>query len=241
MIARMRIFAGPNGSGKSTLAHWLSRDYAVNLYRHINADVLFAEISESQRTACPFFMDTASLLAFVRETSYPDVQKSHFLNGEIRLEEESVIFSKEAVNSYTVALLADYYRHECIARGESFSFETVFSHPSKIEIIKEAKRKGFRTYLYFISTDDPKINLTRISSRVQEGGHDVPPDKIISRFPRCLENVAPALPFLNRAYFFDNTGTDIRFIAEMNEGEWTFYAPVLPQWFHGVGPSTNVQ
>ena len=71
MIARMRIFAGPNGSGKSTLAHWLSRDYTVNLYRHINADVLFAEISESQRTACPFFMDTASLLAFVREFRQP--------------------------------------------------------------------------------------------------------------------------------------------------------------------------
>ena len=48
MISRMRIFAGPNGSGKSTFAHWLSRDYAVNLYRFINADDLFAEMNEGK-------------------------------------------------------------------------------------------------------------------------------------------------------------------------------------------------
>lgn len=232
MISRMRIFAGPNGSGKSTLARWLSRDYAVNLYRYINADDLFAEINRTQKTACPFPMDTDSLLAFVQKSTYPDIQKDYFQKGRIRVEEESVIFAKEAINSYTVALLADYYRHECIAHGESFSFETVFSHPSKIEILKEAKCKGYRTYLYFVSTEDPRINLTRISSRVLEGGHDVPVDKIIGRFQRCLENVAPALPFLNRAYFFDNTETDIHFIAEINEGEWSFYTSVLPQWFN---------
>lgn len=231
MISRMRIFAGPNGSGKSTLAHWLSRDYAVNLYRYINADDLFAEIKETQKTACPFSMDMDSLLSYIQKTTYPDVQKGYFLNSEIQVKDESVIFAKEAINSYTVALLADYYRHEYILRGESFSFETVFSHPSKIEILKEAKCKGYRTYLYFISTENPKINLTRISSRVLEGGHDVPNDKIISRFQRCLENVSPALSFLDRAYFFDNTETDIRFIAEMNEGKWISYTPVLPQWF----------
>ncbi len=231
MISRMRIFAGPNGSGKSTLAHWLSEDYAVNLYRHINADVLFAEIKETRRTACPFPMETASLVAFAQGTTYPVEQKGFFTQGSIRVEDESVVFEAEAVNSYTVALLADFYRHECLSREESFSFETVFSHPSKIDILKEARLKGYRTYLYFVATEDPKLNLTRIASRVLEGGHDVPPDKIIARFQRCLDNAGAALPYLDRAFFFDNTGTDFRFIAEANEGEWQFYTSSLPQWF----------
>ena len=227
----MRVFAGPNGSGKSTLAQWLSRDYAVNLYRYINADILFAEISQTGKTACPFAMETVSLLSFAKETTYPTEQKSYFLDGKIRVEEESVCFEQEAINSYTVAMLADYYRHECLTREESFSFETVFSHPSKIDILKEARLKGYRTYLYFVATENPQINLARIASRVLEGGHDVPANKIIERYQRCLDNVAPALQFLNRAYFFDNTRTDFHFIAEADDGKWKFYTSTLPKWF----------
>lgn len=231
MTPRMRIFAGPNGSGKSTLAAWLSTDYAVNLYHFINADALFAEISCSFRTACPFSTDNDALLSFVSRTTFPDLQKAFFSSGQIHIENDIVVFEREAVNSYTAAMLADFYRSEYIARKESFSFETVFSHPSKIETIKTAQANGFRTYLYFVATENPKINISRVYSRVKQGGHDVPVDKIVERFHRCLDNVGGALPCLNRAYFFDNSDNGIRFVAEMNEGHWTFYTRTLPRWF----------
>ena len=54
MIPRLRMIAGPNGSGKSTLAKQLTDDYAINLYKFLNADILFAEIAKSYKTACPF-------------------------------------------------------------------------------------------------------------------------------------------------------------------------------------------
>ncbi len=57
MIPRLRMLAGPNGSGKSTLARQLTDDYAVNLYKFLNADMLFAEISQNCKTACPFGID----------------------------------------------------------------------------------------------------------------------------------------------------------------------------------------
>lgn len=50
MIPRLRMLAGPNGSGKSTLAQQLVDDYAVNLYKFLNADMLFAEIAQSDMT-----------------------------------------------------------------------------------------------------------------------------------------------------------------------------------------------
>ncbi len=231
MIPRIRVFAGPNGSGKSTLAEWLSKDYSVNLYHYINADVMFAEIGRTLKTACPLPMDNESLLAFTNNSTFPDKHKAFFLSGNIQIKDDFVIFTRDAVNSYTVAMLADFFRSEYLASGISFSCETVFSHPSKIELLKNAQHKGFRTYLYFVSTECPEININRVATRVKQGGHDVPYEKIVERFQRCLDNVSLALPFLNRAYFFDNTGTDIRFLAEANEGKWTLYSSRLPQWF----------
>lgn len=69
MMPRLRMLAGPNGSGKSTLARQLTSDYAVNLYKFLNADLLFAEISVSHKTACPFSIDNSELLDFISRTT----------------------------------------------------------------------------------------------------------------------------------------------------------------------------
>ena len=227
----MRIFAGPNGSGKSSLAQWLSNNYSVNLYHYINADMMFDEISRTLRIACPFPMENEALMAFTCKSSFPDNHKTFFATGAIHIKDDFVVFSRNAVNSYTVAMLADFFRSEYLENNISFSGETVFSHPSKIELFHKAYSKGFRTYLYFVSTECPEININRVIARVQQGGHDVPNDKIVERFQRCLDNVANAIPFLNRGYFFDNSGEGFRYLAEINEGKWTLYTSLLPQWF----------
>ena len=98
-------------------------------------------------------------------------------------------------------MAADFFKDQYLKRKLSFSFETVFSHPAKIDILKKAQASGFRTYMYFVATEDPKVNLNRIKVRVKSGGHDVPEDKTIARYYRCLEQVKFALPYLNRAYF----------------------------------------
>ncbi len=120
MIPRLRMFAGPNGSGKTTLAMWLSRDYAVNLYHFINADMMFAEIKESCRTACPLSIDNADLLEFVKTSTYPDAEKAHFLSGDVKIEDDMAVFALSAINSYTVAMLADFYKSAYIRHGDSF-------------------------------------------------------------------------------------------------------------------------
>ena len=72
MTPRLRMLAGPNGSGKSTLAQQLVDDYAVNLYKFLNADMLFAEIAQSGVTACPFSIDNNELIEFVVDSTYPE-------------------------------------------------------------------------------------------------------------------------------------------------------------------------
>ena len=233
MTPRLRMLAGPNGSGKSTLAKQLTDDYAVNLYKFLNADMLFAEISKSCKTACPFSIDNKELLDFINVSTYPEYCKKPFRDHLIAIDEEDyLVFSSEAINSYTVAMTADFFKEQYLKRHLSFSFETVFSHPAKIDILKKAQAEGFRTYMYFVATENPNVNIKRIQQRVKDGGHDVPEDKTVARYYRCLEQIKYALPYLNRAYFFDNSTEQSIFFAEYESGKgFQLHSDLLPMWF----------
>ena len=74
-----------------------------------------------------------------------------------------------------------------ISEGKSFCYETVLSHPSKIELLQEAKKHGYKIVSTFVYTTNPEINVERVASRAKQGGHDVPKEKIVSRYSRALE------------------------------------------------------
>jgi predicted ABC-type ATPase len=94
------------------------------------------------------------------------------------------------------------------------------SHPSKIQLLKDARECGYRTYLYYIATADPDINISRIAERVVAGGHDVPEEKVRARYYRSLELLPEAIQASHRAYIFDNSrsGTERTLIAELEGG-----------------------
>ena len=235
MINRFRMVAGPNGSGKSTLAAWLARDYAVNFYTMLNADDVYALVQRTQAYFAPFPIDGASLAAYAEGTGYAEAEKGRFSSGEISVDADCVRFATaESVNSYTVALLVNFLQDECINRGISFSQETVFSHPSKVAALAKAKAAGFRTYLYYVATDSASINADRVAERYALGGHDVPPDKIAARYARSLANLPDAMPHLSRAFFFDNSGAEMRYLASYSEDSGLdIRVPEgeLPKWF----------
>ena len=233
MTKRFRMIAGPNGSGKSTLADLLHRDYAVNFYAMLNADDIFVEVSKAHAYLPSLPVDGESLLRYARQSEYTPQTKSYFENGDISVVDDTVRFKTgEAINTYTVALLTNFLQSEHIASGKSFSQETVFSHPSKVAALKSAEGAGYRTYLYFVATSDIAINIARIASRVQSGGHSVPEDKIVARAKRTLDNIGAALPFCSRAFFFDNSMLEMRFLAEYSkERGFVSVNDNLPAWF----------
>lgn len=87
-------------------------------------------------------------------------------------------------------------------------FETVFSASDKVEFIKKAKHFDYFIRLFFICTDNPLINVNRISRRRLKGGHDVPPAKILSRYSKSITNCAIAVKLVDRAYIYDNSVDD---------------------------------
>ena len=153
--------------------------------------------------------------------------------GEIYIDGEDYLhFSENGINSYSVAIVADFFKEQYLKHRISFSFETVFSHPAKIDILRRAQAAGFKTYMYFVATENPVINVNRIKERVALGGHDVPEEKTRSRYLRCMEQVRYALPYLNRAYFFDNSTQQSLYLAEYeSEVGFSLHSELLPSWF----------
>jgi predicted ABC-type ATPase len=106
-------------------------------------------------------------------------------------------------------VIADRRREACIEAGHSFSFETVMSHPSKIDILARAKAAGFFVQLFFVGIDDPQTNIERVQLRVARGGHDVPRDKIVPRWQRTMALLPTAIRIADRSFLFDNSASGL--------------------------------
>jgi len=96
-------------------------------------------------------------------------------------------------------------REECLKNKTGILFETVLSASDKVDFIKRARDAGYFIRLFFVGTDNPVINAGRIARRVMEGGHDVPINKIISRFSKSITNCCILAKKVDRLYVCDNS------------------------------------
>lgn len=96
-------------------------------------------------------------------------------------------------------------RRQSLKAGSDFSFETVISHESTVDFLKLANQKEYRTYLYFVATNDPTINYERIKTRVIKGGHNVSEIKITERYKRSIALLEQGLKYAYRCFVFNNT------------------------------------
>ena len=101
--------------------------------------------------------------------------------------------------------LTTQWRQEAIVARKNFSYETVFSHPSKLGELEAARATGFEITLLFVGIDNPDINVERVRTRVQLGGHDVPEDRVIARYQRTMGMLPDMVERTDRAIVFDNT------------------------------------
>jgi predicted ABC-type ATPase len=231
IVPRLRVFAGPNGSGKSTLISQLRQE--INLYHVINPDDLLLSLEPSRTIDLrPYGIegDAEAFRRFVTESTYGERVRQQVLAASVssgRIEVPSA-----RINAHCVALLAAYLRDLLFTARRSFTFESVFSHPSKLEELRRARDAGYQVYVYFVATANAAINVERVDLRVAEGGHDVPHSKILSRYDASLANLLPALRICHRAYIFDNSGDESKWIAEVTpNGALLIKSSTVPVWF----------
>jgi predicted ABC-type ATPase len=109
--------------------------------------------------------------------------------------------------------LRQTYREE----GVPFAFETVFSHPSNLMDLLRLKRDGYTITLVFVTTGDVEVNVGRVAARVQEGGHNVPEERIRERYVRSLRFLPRAAEVADRTFLYDSTDAT-RLVALIEEG-----------------------
>ncbi|MGA9698494.1 MAG: zeta toxin [Acinetobacter sp.] len=236
---RIRMFAGPNGSGKSTVKEYLLPHH---IGAYLNADELEQNLKHSHQLDLMTYhpaLQAQDLIDFLKQKKRPTAgQLVSLLKMEpVILDDCNIIqFDPSEIDSYLCARIIDYIRLEFLRLKISFTFETVMSHISKVEFLQEAKRQGFRTYLYYVSTVDPIINIARVKYRVSVGGHPVPDKKIVERYYRSMDLLMQAVDASDRTYLFDNSsnGEKAAFIAEIQSAETLKMNPEvqqLPWWF----------
>ena len=138
--------------------------------------------------------------------------------------------------SYEAARIASSRRDDYLSRGRDFVTETVFSHPSKLELIDEARNKGFTVIVMHVGVDTPDLSVARVGTRVEEGGHIVPEDKIRARYERGAPFIRAAVLKADRGLVFDNSRLNEppSHCLTFANGRLVFALPRLTDWIRSV-------
>jgi predicted ABC-type ATPase len=159
---------------------------------------------------------------------------AHLRAAGLRFVNADVLARELKIKPYDAAEMANSLRRELIKQQESFVFETVFSDPvgDKLTFLKDAAADGYTVVLCFIGVSGPKVCEQRVAMRVSQGGHDVPSEKLETRYPRILANLKAALREVSHVWIFDND--DLRFpfrLAVVYEnGKLVRLHKPIPRW-----------
>ena len=163
---------------------------------------------------------------------------AHLREAGLRFVNADDIARELDVSAYEAAEIADALRHELVRQRESFVFETVFSDPAgeKLAFLTDAAATGYNVVLCFIGISGPETSEERVAMRVSQGGHDVPPEKLLTRFPRTVANLKAAIQTLPVVLIFDNDdlAAPFRKVAEYRNGRAVFVADPVPEWLRAM-------
>ncbi len=168
---------------------------------------------------------------------------AHLQPAGLRFVNADTLGKELDIPPYAAARLADVVRRELVQQHESFVFETVFSDPvgDKLAFLKEAASADYTVLLCFIGISGPEVSDSRVAMRVSQGGHDVPAEKLVARFPRVLKNLRQAMRELPHVWIFDNE--DLRrpfcLVAVVENGDIVQMHKLLPKWLEPLMPQKN--
>lgn len=136
----------------------------------------------------------------------------------------------EEQHAYDASTAAAEVRADAIAARRSFLTETVFSHPSKIDLLTQALFAGYLVELHVMLIPED-LAVARVAHRIALGGHTVPEPKIRARYHRLWPLIANARQLSHRATFYDNTTARdaFRAVAVFERGR-PVTTPIWPAW-----------
>lgn len=166
---------------------------------------------------------------------------AHLKHAGLRFVNTDVLAAEFEMDAYRAAQVAGSLRQELLHLRESFVFETVFSDPvgAKLSFLKDAEAQGYTVVLCFVGISGPEVSEERVAMRVSQGGHDVPSEKLLTRYPRTMANLRAAIQNLQHVWIFDNDDlrTPFRKVARFEGGRQISLDEFAPQWLRSIARS----
>ena len=237
-MSRLRIIAGPNGSGKSSvfdlIKEFKEKEKVISTGPFVNSDLIEKSFRDRGLIKLSDFLITSPSSTILQDYLKISTLKSPYepaIIQDLVVLEDKCLKLKGKVSSPRLGMIvSDLIREELLKRNISFTMETVFSHTDKVHFMQRAKNAGYKVYLYFVSTENPEINIKRVEGRVAAGGHDVPTNKIVDRYDKTMNNLYNAVKISYRAYLFDNSGASTVKIAEKDKDGMIHFEESVPEW-----------
>jgi len=158
---------------------------------------------------------------------YPGRPRLPFVNADVIA---AARFGGDAARmGYAAAEIAATTRAALIDARLDFCTETVFSHPSKVDLVDAAVAAGYDVALHVVMVP-LELSVRRVAARVEAGGHDVPADKINARYERIWPNVVAAVERCRRSVFYDNSHDAGPIEVAAFRFGLADYPPRWPQW-----------
>ena len=162
----------------------------------------------------------------------------HLRSAALSFINADVLAHELELDAYAAASVANSIRRELVKRRESFIFETVFSDPvgDKVKFLKKAAESGYTVVLCYIGISGPEVSEERVAMRVSQGGHDVPSDKLQSRFARTIDNLRMAIQRLPHVLIYDNDDLTNPYqqVAVFEQGRLMTSKEPLPNWLEAL-------
>ena len=157
-----------------------------------------------------------------------------FINADIIQRNELSDTSPEA--SYKAAEVAARRRAEFLSRAGDFVTETVFSHPSKLDLVREARARGYTVWVMHVGVDSADLSVARVAHRVEAGGHGVPEGKIRERYDRSAPFIREAVRLSDSGLVYDNSvaGQYPKLVLTFDRGHLIRVRADLPTWIRQV-------
>ena len=108
------------------------------------------------------------------------------------------------------------HRLESLAQsGRSFALETTLSGRAPLRWLRDWRRRGYRVTMFYLTLSSVELAITRVQTRVEQGGHDVPEAVIRRRFAKSWRNFTNVYrPLADWWAIYDNSGPSPRLVEQ---------------------------
>ena len=94
---------------------------------------------------------------------------------------------------------------DALREGADFTFETTLGGATITELLFRALDEGLEVAVFYVGLETVELNLARVRSRVEAGGHDIPETKVRERYTSSMQNLVKLAPRLTELRVFDNS------------------------------------